>query len=86
MPRREGMARLSACYPFQIHNACTFVVDNASGLPLMMAIRYVDMPITDILQMMGRAGRPQFDDSGTVCNFVAALSFRSNLRLSRRVY
>lgn len=23
--------------------------------------RYVDMPITDILQMMGRAGRPQFD-------------------------
>lgn len=26
--------------------------------------RYVDMPITDVLQMMGRAGRPQFDDSG----------------------
>ncbi|KAJ3077291.1 activating signal cointegrator 1 complex subunit [Podochytrium sp. JEL0797] len=25
---------------------------------------YVDMPITDVLQMMGRAGRPQFDDSG----------------------
>jgi activating signal cointegrator complex subunit 3 len=23
--------------------------------------RYVDMPVTDILQMMGRAGRPQFD-------------------------
>jgi len=23
---------------------------------------YVDMPITDILQMMGRAGRPQYDD------------------------
>eukprot|EP00181_Compsopogon_caeruleus_P000342 CAMPEP_0184689050 /NCGR_PEP_ID=MMETSP0312-20130426/30434_1 /TAXON_ID=31354 /ORGANISM="Compsopogon coeruleus, Strain SAG 36.94" /LENGTH=2036 /DNA_ID=CAMNT_0027146347 /DNA_START=395 /DNA_END=6502 /DNA_ORIENTATION=- len=23
--------------------------------------KYVDMPITDILQMMGRAGRPQFD-------------------------
>ena len=22
---------------------------------------YVDMPITDVLQMMGRAGRPQFD-------------------------
>ena len=27
--------------------------------------RYVDFPITDVLQMMGRAGRPQFDDSGT---------------------
>nr|CAD7572321.1 unnamed protein product [Timema californicum] len=26
--------------------------------------RYVDMPITDVLQMMGRAGRPQYDDSG----------------------
>ena len=26
--------------------------------------RWVDMPVTDILQMMGRAGRPQYDDSG----------------------
>ena len=26
--------------------------------------RYVDMPVTDVLQMMGRAGRPQFDDQG----------------------
>jgi activating signal cointegrator complex subunit 3 len=26
--------------------------------------RYVDMPITDVLQMMGRAGRPQFDTEG----------------------
>ena len=26
--------------------------------------RYVDYPITDVLQMMGRAGRPQFDDKG----------------------
>ncbi|CAN0876921.1 DExH-box ATP-dependent RNA helicase DExH14 [Linum grandiflorum] len=26
--------------------------------------RYVDFPITDILQMMGRAGRPQFDQHG----------------------
>ncbi|ODM91249.1 Activating signal cointegrator 1 complex subunit 3 [Orchesella cincta] len=26
--------------------------------------RYVDMPITDVLQMMGRAGRPQFDNHG----------------------
>ncbi|CAH8598661.1 unnamed protein product [Heterobilharzia americana] len=25
---------------------------------------YVDYPITDVLQMMGRAGRPQFDDQG----------------------
>ncbi|KAH9722144.1 DExH-box ATP-dependent RNA helicase DExH14 [Citrus sinensis] len=26
--------------------------------------RYVDFPITDILQMMGRAGRPQYDQHG----------------------
>lgn len=26
--------------------------------------RYVDYPITDVLQMMGRAGRPQFDTQG----------------------
>jgi len=26
--------------------------------------RYVDFPVTDVLQMMGRAGRPQFDDRG----------------------
>ncbi|KAJ3224159.1 hypothetical protein HK099_000150 [Clydaea vesicula] len=31
---------------------------------------YVDFPITDVLQMMGRAGRPQFDDSGVACVFV----------------
>ena len=27
---------------------------------------YVDFPITDVLQMMGRAGRPQYDKHG-VC-------------------
>ncbi|XP_065194378.1 activating signal cointegrator 1 complex subunit 3-like [Sycon ciliatum] len=32
--------------------------------------RYVDFPITDVLQMMGRAGRPQFDDKGVACILV----------------
>lgn len=31
---------------------------------------YVDFPITDVLQQMGRAGRPQFDDTGVACVFV----------------
>jgi activating signal cointegrator complex subunit 3 len=31
---------------------------------------YKDMPVTDVLQMMGRAGRPQFDDTGIACIFV----------------
>ena len=32
--------------------------------------RYVDFPVTDVLQMMGRAGRPQFDETGVACIFV----------------
>uniref|UniRef100_A0A3B3DTQ4 Activating signal cointegrator 1 complex subunit 3 n=1 Tax=Oryzias melastigma TaxID=30732 RepID=A0A3B3DTQ4_ORYME len=32
--------------------------------------RYVDYPITDVLQMMGRAGRPQFDEQGKAVIFV----------------
>ncbi|KAL3290201.1 hypothetical protein HHI36_023560 [Cryptolaemus montrouzieri] len=32
--------------------------------------RYVDMPVTDVLQMLGRAGRPQFDQTGVACVFV----------------
>lgn len=31
---------------------------------------YVDFPVTDVLQMMGRAGRPQFDDHGVACILV----------------
>lgn len=33
--------------------------------------RYVDYPVTDVLQMMGRAGRPQFDTSGKAVVMVA---------------
>ena len=32
--------------------------------------RYVDFPLTDLLQMIGRAGRPQFDEEGYACVFV----------------
>jgi activating signal cointegrator complex subunit 3 len=32
--------------------------------------RYVDFPVTDVLQMMGRAGRPQYDETGIACIFV----------------
>jgi activating signal cointegrator complex subunit 3 len=28
------------------------------------------MPISDILQMVGRAGRPQFNDKGYACVYV----------------
>lgn len=33
--------------------------------------RYVDSPVTDVLQMMGRAGRPQYDVTGVACIMVA---------------
>ena len=33
--------------------------------------RYVDFPITDVLQMMGRAGRPQYDRAGVAVIMVA---------------
>ncbi|XP_060529591.1 activating signal cointegrator 1 complex subunit 3 isoform X2 [Cylas formicarius] len=32
--------------------------------------RYVDMPITDVIQMVGRAGRPQFDNTAVACVMV----------------
>lgn len=32
--------------------------------------KYVEQPITDIMQMIGRAGRPQYDDNGIACVYV----------------
>uniref|UniRef100_A0A915DVJ2 SEC63 domain-containing protein n=1 Tax=Ditylenchus dipsaci TaxID=166011 RepID=A0A915DVJ2_9BILA len=32
--------------------------------------KYVDFPVTDVLQMIGRAGRPQYDDSAVAVVFV----------------
>ena len=32
--------------------------------------RYIDFPVTDVLQMMGRAGRPQFGSRGVACVLV----------------
>lgn len=47
-------------------------VDQVSAISLLLdpycavciCRRYVDFPITDVLQMMGRAGRPQYDRHG----------------------
>lgn len=34
------------------------------------SLTYIDMPITDVLQMIGRAGRPQFNEKGYACVYV----------------
>lgn len=31
--------------------------------------KYEDFPVTDLLQMIGRAGRPQYDTEATACVF-----------------
>jgi activating signal cointegrator complex subunit 3 len=46
--------------------------------------RYVDFPLTEILQMMGRAGRPQFDQHGKAVILVhePKKSFYKKVKLS----
>ena len=50
--------------------------------------RYVDFPITDILQMMGRAGRPQYDQHGKAVILVhePKKSFYKKVELMCEVY
>ena len=38
--------------------------------------RYIDYPIADVLQMMGRAGRPQCDDKGVA--FILVYDIKKN--------
>jgi activating signal cointegrator complex subunit 3 len=48
--------------------------------------RYVDYPLTDVLQMIGRAGRPGFDTSGVALVMVAEAKknfYKVNKKLSR---
>lgn len=44
------------------------------------------MPITDVLQMMGRAGRPQFDHQGVACIFVSIRRLQCIIKLSIDFY
>ena len=46
------------------------------SLAVMSRRRYVDFPITDVLQMMGRAGRPQYDRHGVAVIMVRRVCFR----------
>ena len=47
------------------------VVLDVGGVYDAASRRYVDFPITDVLQMMGRAGRPQYDKHGVAVVMVA---------------
>ena len=56
----------------QVHRLHVLYVLNGLIIYIYMLIQgqYVDFPVTDVLQMMGRAGRPQFDEAGVACIFV----------------
>ena len=55
-----------------MHLSCAWAAHEEQGTEYYdgKLSRYVDFPITDVLQMMGRAGRPQFDDEGVACILV----------------
>lgn len=65
-------SRLAASVSFFNHSTspcCGIILTshrrlNQRWLIPLVCRRYVDYPITDVLQMMGRAGRPQFDRHG----------------------
>jgi activating signal cointegrator complex subunit 3 len=80
-PDRELVESLFAREKIQVL-VCTSTLAWGVNLPAHLVVikgteyfdaksgRYVDFPITDVLQMMGRAGRPQFDSSGCACILV----------------
>ena len=49
------------CYHFMTYSSLTLIGTEFFDPKTK---RYTDMPITDVLQMMGRAGRPQYDNTG----------------------
>lgn len=62
---------LTLCYPRQlatlawgVNLPAHFVIVKGTEFFDGKKSRYVDYPVTDVLQMMGRAGRPQFDTQG----------------------
>lgn len=59
------MLQAHVCLQMQIRPCCI-----VRSTPLNCR-RYVDFPITDVLQMMGRAGRPQYDRHGVAVIMVA---------------
>ena len=62
---QKGVGRDTAQQPL-IDHVRTAHTRAGHTVDLMMkrCRRYVDFPITDVLQMMGRAGRPQYDRHG----------------------
>ena len=66
-----GISRVCPATASAAANCCA-----ASRPPPLPRRRYVDYPITDVLQMMGRAGRPQYDRHGVAVIMVSFLAFR----------
>lgn len=57
----DGKTRRRASPYFHVSRNAFFHARLSDEDMVLSLSRYVDFPITDVLQMMGRAGRPQFD-------------------------
>ena len=56
---------------FVIGNHCHHYFNHAgSVLMIIISVLMIIIIVSDVLQMMGRAGRPQFDDEGIACILV----------------
>ena len=62
---------LSATLAWGVNLPARFVIVKGTEYFDGKQSRYVDYPLTDVLQMIGRAGRPGFDTEGVALVMVA---------------
>jgi len=61
----------TATLAWGVNLPCSFAIVKGTEYYDEKTSRYVDYPLTDVLQMIGRAGRPQFDKEGVALVMVA---------------
>lgn len=61
---QNSRVRTPKSYSFFIMEVTQTSLVTVVSLPLSFSIRYVDYPIYDVLQMVGKANRPMQDDEG----------------------
>eukprot|EP01035_Chromulina_nebulosa_P026895 gene26895-35279_t len=79
---------LLRAHPIYLRTICTqqlFSKVLYTGVQSVRKGQYVDFPVTDVLQMMGRAGRPQFDETGVACIFESSLHLHLQEHLNAEI-